>query len=152
MLFIYLNLLSLSSFPISMRENIIKSNCEFEIIRFKKNDIDCMDYGKYVSYCNHYAMPEEFTVLKEKGINYKEIITIKPYAIYEKSNNNKIKLADFYYDFKCNKEDNEAKLYLTIVPLYDQFDFINIFQLLLIILFTILLFSVSTVSNNFQRG
>ena len=150
MLFIYLNLLS-SSFPMSMRENIIKNNCEFEIIRFKKSDIECMDYGKYVRYCNHYSIPEEFTVLKEKGINYKETFTIKPYAMYEKSNNNKIKLADFYYDFKCDSEDNEAKLYLTIVPLYDQFDFINIFQLILIILFTILLFSVSTVSNNFQR-
>ena len=143
MLFIYLNILS--SYPIEMRENVIRNDCEFEIIRFKKRDLDCMDYGKNVEYCNYYGMYDEYVVTKEKGINLKPVFTIKPDSLYERSNYHKIKLADFYYEFSCNSEDNEAKLLLTIVPVNDYSAFISCLYFIGLLIF---IMSTMTIISN----
>lgn len=145
MLFIYLNILS--SYPIQMRENVIRNDCEFEIVRFKKDDADCLDYGKNARYCNHYTMPNEYVVTKEKGINLKEVFTIKPDGLYRKTDYNTLKLADFYYDFTCNRIDNEARLLLTIVPVNDNFAFISCLYFGLLLLFMIIMIMMIILGN-----
>jgi hypothetical protein len=134
-----------SAFPYEMRENVIRNDCQFDVIRFKKENVHCLDYGKNVHYCNYYALPNEYVVYKEKGINNKEVFTIKPEAIYEKTSNSKTKLADFYYDFSCDSKDEESRLYLTIVPLND-FSFLQMF--LYLILFIIILIFLIIISDN----
>ena len=100
-----------------VRENIIQNNCNFNIIRFNKNELLCSDYGINKKYCNHYSLPNEFTITKEIGVNKKENIIIKPYALWETNDINfKIKVADFYYTFTCSNKDNFPKLILNIVP------------------------------------
>jgi len=130
MLFLYLNLLTNYQ---EMRENNIKNTCNFQIVRFKKSEVSCIDTGKYSFYCNHYALPYEFVIIKEKTVNNKDLYTIKPEAIYEETNYNKIILANFYYNFKCSKKDNEPKLSLIIVPSNDNSP-LNILMLMLIFL------------------
>ena len=145
MLLIYFNIISISTFPIEMRENVIRNDCQFDVIRFKKEQVHCLDYGINVHYCNHYALPNEYIVIKEKGINNKEVFTIKPEAIYEKTYYSKNKLADFYYQFSCDSKDEESRLYLTIVPLND---FSNVQMFIYIILFIIILIFLIIISDN----
>ena len=97
------------------KEHNIQNNCEFDILRIKKSDIICNDYGKYNKFCNHYAQPQEFVVHNENGINGKHII-IKPSAIWEETDYGKEKLADFYYTFTCDNRNNYPKLIQNIVP------------------------------------
>ena len=85
------------------RENIIDSNCIFDIIRIQKKDIICNDYGLNKKYCDHYSIPEEFRINKEVGINNKNSYNIKPTIMYKQILDNRIILADFYFTFKCNK-------------------------------------------------
>tara|TARA_B100001093_G_C26779451_1_gene993931 strand:- start:700 stop:1200 length:501 start_codon:yes stop_codon:yes gene_type:complete len=95
--------------------NIINNNCNFDVIRFLKKDIFCVDYGKYKKYCNHIGQPNEFVILKEKGIdNYNYII--KPTALWHQVNNQKYKMANYYYNFVCDNSDNIPKLIQYIVP------------------------------------
>lgn len=143
MLFIYLNLLTY--YPADLRENTINNNCDFNIIRFKQNEVMCIDYGLNKKYCHHFALPNEFIVLKELSVGNNEKYTIKPNAIYEEFTYNKIKLADFYYSFTCSKEDNEPRLLLTIVPdfgkdksLFQEFIEVIIILFILFISITIL--------------
>ena len=143
MLFIYLNLLTY--YPEDLRENTINNNCDFNIIRFKRNEVMCVDYGLNKKYCDHYALPNEFIVLKELSVGNNEKYTIKPSAIYEEFTYNKIKLADFYYSFTCSNEDNEPRLLLTIVPdfgkdksLFQEFVEVIIILFILFISITIL--------------
>ena len=102
------------------RENTIDSTCKFNVIRIKKEDVLCNDYGINKKYCDHYSIPEEFVIFQELGINNKIVHTIKPSKMYEESDNGKVVLADFYYTFKCNDLDNEPRLYLRIIPKSDK--------------------------------
>ena len=144
----------LSPYPIQMRENVIRNDCEFEIIRFKRDEVDCFDYGKNVRYCNHYAMPNEYVVTKEKGINLKEVNTIKPDFLYKKTDYNKLKLADFYYEFTCNKIDSDPKLLLNIVPVNDNSALISCLYFIGLLLLFMIMMIVLLVNEkkNMQKG
>ncbi len=109
------NVMILSNHFSLERENIIQNNCEFDILRIKKSDRMCSDYGQYVKYCNHYSQPQEFLIYNENGINGKHIV-IKPSAMWRETDNSKTKLADFYYTFTCDSRDKEPKLIQHIVP------------------------------------
>ena len=131
---------SFCRFP--LRENIIQNNCNFNIIRINRKDLLCSDYGINKRYCNDYSLPYEFIIIKEMGVNNKENIIIKPYAIWETNDYNyKIKVADFYYTFTCSNLDNFPKLILNIVPKkeFDKsfqqeiFEFIYLISFLLVI-------------------
>ena len=110
----------------------IDNKCDFDILRINKKDISCIDYGKYSTYCNHYSQPNEFVVYNEKGLNGKQI-TIKPSAMWEESDNSKYKIADFYYTFKCNKNDNTPTLIQHIVPT-KKYDINPIYTILVFII------------------
>ena len=106
---------SLCSFPI--RKNIIQNNCNFNKINFNSNELLCSDYGINKKYCNSYSLPYKFTITKEFGVNNKENIIIKPYALWETDDIYfKKKVANFYYRFTCSSKDNLPKLILNIVP------------------------------------
>jgi len=119
------------------RENIIQNNCEFDILRIKKSDRMCSDYGQYVKYCNHYSQPQEFLIYNENGINGKHI-AIKPSAMWRETDNSKTKLADFYYTFTCDSRDKEPKLIQHIVPSPGQ-DMNPLIMLTLLILLLIVM-------------
>ena len=53
--------------PAHIRENKINNDCDFNIIRIKKKDIICYDFGLNKNYCNNYAIPNEIIVIKKKG-------------------------------------------------------------------------------------
>ena len=76
-------------------ENYIDNTCKFNTIRIRRNQVICNDYGVNVKYCDHYAIPEEFTIVKEIGVGNSDVFTIKPYAMYEEYNNRKRLLASF---------------------------------------------------------
>ena len=101
-------------------ENYIDNTCEFNTIRIRRNQVICNDYGINVKYCDHYTIPEEFTIVKEIGVGNSDVFTIKPYGMYEEYNNRKRLLANFYYNFKCNHLDNEPQLFLRIIPKNDK--------------------------------
>ena len=128
-------------------KNYIRNTCSFDIVRIKKNNIKCFDYGYYSSYCNHYSLPSEFVITKEKSLGNKYVYTIKPEAIYEKTNYNKIKIADFYYNFYCDNSDNQVKLYLTIVPIYEP-SFLGLILILIIIFVCIFCFVIIKKKKN----
>ena len=124
----------------SYKENIINNNCEFQILRIAKNEVKCYDTGKYVKYCNHYAIPTEFQIIKEIGIGNKEILTFKPQGIYTETENTKQKDASFYYKFTCNNENNIPNLELIIYPSSDVNPITNVFTIILIIIFICIIF------------
>lgn len=141
------------------RENNINSNCDFDIIRIKKQDVLCNDYGVYKKYCNHYSIPDEFTIKKEIGMQNKEQLNIKPDIMYEETYDNKIVLADFYYIFNCDRLDNEPRLYLKIIPISDKLLgaesvelLIGILLLIPILLIIIIFFPYLLVGSNFTTG
>jgi hypothetical protein len=103
-----------------LRENTIQNSCIFKIIRFNRNNIICAYYGVNKNYCNNYYLPYEFSVTKEFGLNHKVNYNIEPKAIFENYSNQKTILANIYYTFICNYEDNEPKLLLNIVPTNDE--------------------------------
>tara|TARA_A100001011_G_C14297411_1_gene839095 strand:+ start:1205 stop:1717 length:513 start_codon:yes stop_codon:yes gene_type:complete len=150
-----LSLIALGHNYMGERENIIQNNCEFDILRIKKSERMCMDYGSYAKFCNHYSQPQEFIVYNENGINGKHIV-IKPYAIWEETDYNKKKLADFYYTFTCDEGDNYPKLIQHIVPMPGEDN--NPLILLLFIIVIVIMILVfcppdsSDNSNNFLLG
>ena len=75
--------------------NIIKNTCEFNTIRFKKKDTNCLDLGQHVSYCNNNNLANEFVVTKELGVGNKPVYTIKPTAMWEEVNNERYKRYSF---------------------------------------------------------
>jgi len=101
--------------PAHIRQNKINNDCDFNIMRIKKKNIICYDFGSNKNYCKHYAIPNEIIVTKEKGLNRDNII-IKPEKMYEEFSDNKVLVANFYYSFICNKYDSEPILELNIVP------------------------------------
>ena len=147
--------------PANIRQNKINNDCDFNIIRIKKKDIICYDFGLNKNYCKHYAIPNEIIVTKEKGLNQDNII-IKPEKMYEEFTNNKVLMAKFYYSFICNKYDSEPILELNIVPTkqYDLSFREQLFQtlfmisllILLILLFASLCPCLVNNRNNYNDG
>ena len=136
-----------------LNKNNIINNCKFEKIRISKNNVKCFDKGKYIKYCYHYSIPNEFIILNEKSINNEKIIIIKPENIIEKTDYSKNIIAKLYYNFECNIKDNNPKLELIIYPTYD----INpIIIIIIIIIITIIYIQILSFckceSNNFTSG
>ena len=105
-----------SSPPVfQLRKNIIQNSCNFEIIRFNKNDITCFDYGLDVKYCDHDIIPNEFIIYNEVGLNNKKNLIIKPYAIWSEYDSYQ-KVLDFHYVFECDGKYNNANLIVNVVP------------------------------------
>ena len=73
--------------------NVINNNCDFDIIRIKKEHIMCNDLGIYKKYCNSRYQPEEFIIYNEKTVNKKQI-TIKPYNLIISTNYYKKEIAE----------------------------------------------------------
>jgi hypothetical protein len=140
MLFIYFNIIS--TFPIEMRENYIKNTCDFEILRFQNYQVKCYDYGIYNHFCNKLNI-QEYTVTKEKGLNNNILYRISPHTLYF----NNYKIADLYYNFRCEKNDIEPELVLTIVPINDM-DPLKILFLLSILLITCLFICNCNINNS----
>jgi len=101
--------------PADIRQNKISNTCDFDIIRIKRNQVTCLDFGQNKKYCNHYALAKEFVITKENGL-FKNTIVIKPEALYEEISNNKHTMAKFYYSFVCDYYEKEPNLELNIVP------------------------------------
>lgn len=101
--------------PADIRQNKISNTCDFDIIRIKRKDVTCLDFGQNKKYCNHYALPKEFVITKENGL-FKNTIVIKPEGMYEEFSNNKFAMAKFYYSFVCDHYEKEPNLELNIVP------------------------------------
>ena len=123
-------------------ENYIDSDCKFDTLRIQKQNVLCNDYGYYKKYCKHYALPDEFIVKQERGLDYKPTYNIKPSKMYKETNDNKVVIADFYYTFKCDKLDNEPRLYLRIIPTNDnitQNGFIEFIVCAIILVFIVIL-------------
>ena len=147
--------------PAHIRLNKINSDCDFNIIRIKKKNIICYDFGLNKNYCNHYAIPNEIIVTKEKGLNRDNII-IKPEKMYEEFRDNKVLMANLYYSFICNKYDSVPILELNIVPTkqYDLSFREQLFQtlfmisllILLILLFASLCPCLVNNGNNYNDG
>lgn len=141
-----ISLLALSyAYPFDY-ENIIENSCSFDILRIRKKDIMCSDYGKYVKYCDHYSQPDEFIIYNEKGINGKTI-TIKPYALWEESSTSKSKIADFYYTFTCDHRDNYPKLIQHIIPTPGK----DINPVIYILVIVILIIAVLIICPNYNN-
>lgn len=128
------------------RENIIENSCSFDILRIRKKDIMCSDYGINVKYCDHNSQPEEFVIYNEKGINGK-IITIKPYALWKETSNDKKKVADFYYTFTCDYRDNHPKLIQHIIPVPGE----DINPLIYLVIIVILIVAVLIICPNYNN-
>lgn len=128
----------------------INNQCNFDILRINKQDISCIDYGKYSKYCNHYAQPNEFIVYNEKGLKGKQI-TIKPSAMWEETDNNKYKIADFYYTFKCNKNDNTPTLIQHIVPT-KGYDINPIYIIVVLIIIIVCIIYCCGLSDNYDNS
>ena len=145
--------------PAHIKQNKINNNCEFNIIRIKKLDIICYDFGINKNYCDHYSIPDEIIVVKEKGLFNNNII-IKPNSMYEEFINNKFLIANFYYSFVCNKYELEPRLELNIVPRkkYDMslkdelYHILIIFCLLLFAILFLALFCPCLFNNNINNN
>lgn len=147
---------------IDYRKNIIENNCEFNTIRFRKLDVECNDLGKHVSYCKNSNLANEFVVNKELGVGNQEVFSIKPLAMWEEINNDRYKMADFYYNFHCDKESNNPKLSINILPTaqYDiSFEAKLIMMIMLIITIVMVMCIIGLIcpcfledSGNFSDG
>ena len=139
----------------SNTENIISNTCIFNILRFKKENIICNDYGKNKKYCNHFTLPNEFIIYNEYGIDNQNNIIIKPDAMWEIYENKKKKIAQFKYVFICKKEDNNnLSLILNIFPEseFDKSLIQEIFEILITItILIIILFPIILYCNNYKN-
>ena len=115
MLFLLILGLVYAERPADIRQNKISNTCDFDIIRIKRNQVTCLDFGQNKNYCHHYALPKEFVITKENGL-FKNTIVIKPEGMYEEFSNNKHTMAKFYYSFVCDHYEKEPNLELNIVP------------------------------------
>ena len=131
-----------------LQKNIINNNCSFDIIRINRLDVLCNDYGVNKKYCNHFSLPNEFIVIKELGVNSKENIIIKPYAMWITDDKfYKKKIADFHYTYKCSSNNNIPVLIINIIPRkeFDKSFKQEIFEFIFIIcllVFIILIFEL----------
>ena len=138
----YLILLTLATNQCTNKENVIDSNCDFQILRFNRNQVKCHDTGQYKKYCNHYAIPNEFQVMKKVGIGNQYVYTFKPQAIYTESHNNKHKKASFYYKFTCDNKNNNPKLELTIYPTSDDNQVVTLVAVITLLVLVCILVSM----------
>tara|TARA_B100000963_G_scaffold202965_1_gene176756 strand:- start:161 stop:703 length:543 start_codon:yes stop_codon:yes gene_type:complete len=142
-------------FDFPLRENIIENTCNFQIIRFNKNDVTCVDYGMNVNYCHHHIIPDEFIIHNEVGVNNKKNFIIKPYSVWSQSNINQ-KVLDFHYVFRCDGKYNEPSLLVNIVPTseYDRNSkrqFIEVMYLLMALAVSVSLINIcftNLIENN----
>ena len=133
--------LFLSSFFVNGIEHSVENDCDFEVIRFERYMVKCIDHGKFKNYCGSYILPYEFTVEKEKGLFYADHFEFEPKRMVEEINYNKFIMINFAYDFQCDSRSNSPKLTLHIYPTqkYDKdptFEIIT-FLILLVILLSI---------------
>lgn len=142
----YLILFTLATHQCSYKENTVTNNCDFQILRFNRNQVKCHDTGQYQKYCNHYAIPNEFQVMKEVGIGNQDVYTIKPQAIYTETQHSKRKDASFYYKFTCDNKNNIPNLELIIYPTSDVNPLVTL--VVIIILFVLLCFLVGMCNDN----
>lgn len=140
--------------PGDIRENKISNTCNFDILRIKRRDVTCLDFGENKKYCNHYALAKEFVITKENGLA-KNTIIIKPEAMYEEFSNNKHTIAKFYYSFNCDNYEKDANLVLNIVPtpnydksLGEEFCEIIVFIILLIFMCLIIILMCPCLTDN----
>lgn len=141
--------------PGDIRQHKISNNCEFDIVRLKRNEVSCTDLGSHKKYCHHQGLSKEFIITKENGID-KNTIIIKPEAMYEEVNGQKYTMAQFYYSFNCNFYEKVPRLELNIVPTpnYDKSineniaDFLIVITLLVIIGFLTMLLCPCLLKNN----
>ena len=141
-----LYLLALSHNYMGDRKNTIHNTCDFDILRIQKKDITCIDYGEYKYYCNHYALPQEFMIYNENGLSEKNII-IKPTALWDNTDNNKKKMANFYYTFICDESYKIPKLIQHIVPT-KSYDTNPVYVVIITIILVIVLLLICPNSNN----
>ena len=122
----------------SVIEHSITNECDFNVIRFKKNTVKCIDNGVYAKLCNHYSLPDEFKVIKEKGLNNIDHFEFEPKRMIREIGDNKKIMAEFEYDFIC-KKNQPAKLELNIYPKpnYDLSPGQEIAQMLIVIILVI---------------
>ena len=125
-----------------VKEDIVNSDCDFQVLRFRKNEVKCYDMGKHEKYCDHYSIPHEFKVTKEIGIGNQDVFTFTPHAMYTETSNSKTKIASFYYRFTCNKQTNNPKLQLIIYPTTDVSPVVALIMFLVIVFILGLLFSM----------
>jgi hypothetical protein len=100
----------------NINQDIIENTCVFNVIRIKREDIMCIDYGIHKKYCNHFSLPHEFVITSERGVNNIKKIVIKPNKLYELFVNDVQTIANLHYKFMCSVKDNEPHLTLYIVP------------------------------------
>ena len=136
--------------------NVIKNNCDFDIIRIKKEDVMCSDLGIYNKYCDSENQPDEFIIYNEKTVNKKQII-IKPYNLVIEKKYKKKLIANYYYYFTCDNEDNYPKLIQYIVPTTNHdlnpiYDIIITILILLIILLVYYNIYYLNIINQFWIG
>ncbi len=132
--------------PGDIRQHKILNSCKFDIVRLKRNEISCVDFGLHKKYCDHPEISKEFVITKENGI-VKNTIIIKPEAMYEEVNGQKYIMAKFYYSFNCNYYERIPKLELSIVPTPNYDKSINeeipgFISIIILIIFIILLISL----------
>ena len=144
----YLILLTLATNQCTYKENIVTNNCDFQILRFNRNQVKCHDTGQYEKYCNHYAIPNEFQVMKEVGIGNQDVYTFKPQAIYTESHNSKRKDASFYYKFTCDNKNNNPNLELTIYPTSDVNPVVTLIVVIIIFVLVCMLIGMCTDNNS----
>ena len=139
------------------KEDYIDNTCNFNIIRFTKNDIMCIDYGRYKKYCNNDLLPEKFTIVNELGVGNKNIYTITPKIMHKKYYGYKYNVANYYYTFTCSDLDNEPRLLLRIYPV-DDLSYIQemcetIFVIVIIVVLLFLMYQIKMIDNlNFIVG
>lgn len=138
--------LFLSSF-VNGIEHSVDNDCDFEIIRFKKYTVKCVDHGKHKNYCDSYILPYEFTVKKEKGLFYADHFEFEPKRMIEEINYNKFIIANFAYDFQCDSQSKSPKLTLHIYPT-GKYDKDTTFEVITFLIVLVILLSIFACCND----
>ena len=119
-IFVYLLLMSYNSkadiISANINQDIIENTCIFNVIRIKREDVMCIDYGIHKKFCNHFSLPHEFVISSERAVNNIKKIVIKPNKLYLQFANDIQAIANLHYKFMCSAKDNEPHLTLYIVP------------------------------------
>lgn len=136
----------------NIEKNNIDNTCDFEKIRILKKDIKCIDTGHYTKYCNHYALPNEFIITKEKGIGNSENIIIKPEGIFTETDHDKQQIARFYYNFECYNENGSPNLELIIYPRWDTNPIWSLILIIFIIIIAFFLIAICDSPNDRRRN
>jgi len=143
--------LFLSSFFVNGIEHSVDNDCDFEIIRFAKNTVQCIEHGKFKNYCSSYFLPYEFIVKKEKGLFNVDHFEFEPKRMIEEINYNKFIMANFAYDFQCNKKSNSPKLTLHIHPT-SKYDKDPTFEVVLFLILLVIIMSFCACCYDGENG